>query len=867
MNYQSSLLQNVIDSSTDWIFVKDLDFRYLLVNRAFAAALGRPPETIIGKDDLELGFSSEQVFGNLEKEMVGFRADDCRVIAGEVVLNGAEPVTMASSVIWMETKKLPLRDQEGRIFGVLGVCRDITERRQTEIKLIETQQFLESVLQTLPIAVVLKEAKDLRFALWNTAAANLFGITQAEVIGKNDYDFFPPAQADLFTQIDREVLSSGQVLTIPAEEAQIDGENRILSTKKTAILDAAGKPKYLVAMTEDITERKRAEAQLKEQEEFLRSIYDGVEYAIFVVDVLETGEFRYAARNAFGERLSGLTTAEIAGKTPEALYGEAEGALVRQTFQRCLQAGTQISEEEYLTFNGQKTWFLTTFNPLRNAEGRIYRIVGTSLDITDRKRVETALQEQLNLTAFRADVDASLTRSETLPNMLHDCTEAIVSHLDAAFARIWLLNPQENVLELQASSGMYTHLNGDHARVPVGKFKIGLIAEERRPHFTNSVLHDPRVGDKAWAEREKMVAFAGHPLMVENQLLGVVAMFARQPLSVSTMDALTLVAQEIALGIKRQQAETALRQSEIELRQKAQQLEQTLYELQHTQAQLVQTEKMSSLGQLVAGVAHEINNPVNFIYGNLTHAGDYAHDLLNLLELYQQHYPNPAPAIQTEAEEIDLDFLKADLPKLLSSMKMGADRIQQIVLALRTFSRMDEAELKPVNIHDGIDSTLMILQSRLKETAGHPGIAIARHYGDIPLVECYAGQLNQVFMNIVSNAIDALDELNSKRSMEELRHNPATITITTEQVCDHIQIRIADNGGGMNEQVQRRLFEPFFTTKPVGKGTGLGLSISYQVVVDKHGGMLTCRSAPGKGTEFVIELPLTLKARPHLSCG
>ena len=336
-------------------------------------------------------------------------------------------------------------------------------------------------------------------------------------------------------------------------------------------------------------------------------------------------------------------------------------------------------------------------------------------------------------------------------------------------------------------------------------------------------------------------------------------MFARQPLSAATLDALALVSQEIALGIKRRQTEMALRQSEIELREKTQQQEQLLHKLQHTQAQLVQTEKMSSLGQLVAGVAHEINNPVNFIYGNLVHAGDYAHDLLQLLELYQEHYPHPAPAIQAEIQVMDLNFVKTDLPKLLASMKVGADRIQRIVLALRTFSRMDEAEVKEVNIHDGIDSTLMILQSRLKETAGHPRIKVIKQYGDLPLVECYAGQLNQVFMNILSNAIDAVDELTKKYSWEQLQQNPPTIAIITEKVGDRdIQIRISDNGEGMSEQVQKRLFEPFFTTKPIGKGTGLGLSISYQVIVEKHGGQLTCHSEPGKGTQFVIELPLKL---------
>lgn len=301
----------------------------------------------------------------------------------------------------------------------------------------------------------------------------------------------------------------------------------------------------------------------------------------------------------------------------------------------------------------------------------------------------------------------------------------------------------------------------------------------------------------------------------------------------------------------------ALQASETGEREKAEQLQQYLDKLQKTQAQLVQTEKMSSLGQLVAGVAHEINNPVNFIFGNLNHANEYTQELLRLLELYQKHYPSPHPEIQEETQAIDLEFLLEDLPKLLSSMRVGADRIRKIVASLRTFSRMDEAERKAVNIHDGIDSTLMILQHRLKAKPEHSGIEIIKNYGDLPLVECYAGELNQVFMNVLSNAIDALEE--SLVTNPEKMTSPS-ITIHTEQVNAHeVEIRITDNGLGMPEPVLRRLFDPFFTTKPVGKGTGMGLSISYQIVNEKHGGLLYCKSEVGGGAEFIIRIPVSLE--------
>ena len=299
----------------------------------------------------------------------------------------------------------------------------------------------------------------------------------------------------------------------------------------------------------------------------------------------------------------------------------------------------------------------------------------------------------------------------------------------------------------------------------------------------------------------------------------------------------------------------------------AQQLQAAYRELQNTQAQLIQTEKMSSLGQMVAGVAHEINNPVNFINGNLTPATEYAQDLLHLLQCYQQYYPNPHPQLQAEIEAVELDFIMEDLPKLLSSMKVGAGRISEIVLSLRTFSRLDEAEVKEVDIHEGIDSTLMILQHRLKAQPEYPEIKVIKEYELLPLVECFAGQLNQVFLNVIMNAIDALEERDQSETKQDIKEHPSTITIRTEvrneewmeSRKDHsipsIVIRIIDNGPGIPQQIQKRLFDPFFTTKSVGKGTGLGLSISYQIVVERHQGILECHSTLGEGTEFTILIP------------
>ena len=313
----------------------------------------------------------------------------------------------------------------------------------------------------------------------------------------------------------------------------------------------------------------------------------------------------------------------------------------------------------------------------------------------------------------------------------------------------------------------------------------------------------------------------------------------------------------IQLNMSFEQLEKANVELEDRVDDRTAELQEALENLHRTQSHMVQSEKMSALGQMVAGIAHEINNPVGFIHGNLTHINQYSQDLLRLIRLYRQYFPAPPKVIQDTIEEIELEFMEEDLIKVLGSMEIGTDRIRDIVLSLRNFSRLDQAEFKAVDLHQGIDSTLVILQNRLKGIAPNFEIEVIKNYGDLPLVECYAGQLNQVFMNILTNAIDALDEGNKHQIFNETPNNFCRIAIDTKVVRDEwIAIEISDNGVGISEEIQSRIFDPFFTTKPVGKGTGLGLSISYQIVTQKHGGKIWCDSVLGKGTKFAIEIPV-----------
>jgi two-component system, NtrC family, sensor kinase len=309
---------------------------------------------------------------------------------------------------------------------------------------------------------------------------------------------------------------------------------------------------------------------------------------------------------------------------------------------------------------------------------------------------------------------------------------------------------------------------------------------------------------------------------------------------------------ELAKSFNKMAEELSLREHTSQ--QQMQQLQATLKELREAQTQLIQAEKMSSLGQMVAGIAHEINNPTSFIYGNLSHLTKYINDVLKLLQLYQQYYPGSNTEINQFMEEIDLEYLQQDLPKLIDSLNVGSERIQKIVLSLRNFSRLDESEYKLADIHSGIDSTLMILNHRLKAQPHRCAITVSKEYADLPFIECYPGQLNQVFMNILSNAIDALEEAMEKNFIQP------QIQIRTQQITPEIiSIHIIDNALGMQETQIAKIFDPFFTTKPIGKGTGLGLSISYQIITDKHNGQLECLSVPGKGTEFIMKIPITQK--------
>ncbi len=405
---------------------------------------------------------------------------------------------------------------------------------------------------------------------------------------------------------------------------------------------------------------------------------------------------------------------------------------------------------------------------------------------------------------------------------------------------------------------------------------LSLLTYVERTHQTivmDHAIQDEQFGNDPYIQYYGTKSVLCFPILSQGKLSSILYLENNLAIGAFTddrLEVLKLLTAQVTISIENarlysnlshslqevEQKNQDLKTSKLQLQHNAQQLEQAFHRLQQTQAQLVQTEKMSSLGQLVAGVAHEIKNPLNFISGNLDYAKRYMAQVIQLVQLYQLHYPNPVSAIATQINQIDLPFLTRDLEKLLNSMELGTDRIQNLVLALRNFSRVEELEPEVADLHDVLESTLLILQPHFRATQLRPAITIEKHYGDLPFIRCYPGQLSQACMNLMANAVDAIDDRCANHSFETNQAQKHQITLRTSSQEDAVVVSIQDTGIGMNDAVRSRLFNAFFTTKPVGKGTGLGLSISHHIVTEKHGGILNCTSVPGEGSTFTIVLPI-----------
>ncbi|MEB3283604.1 MAG: PAS domain S-box protein [Lyngbya sp.] len=941
--------------------------------------------------------SAERIFGYTASEAMGRNLQflipevdrpQVKSVVSDLLTqkNGSHSInqnlTKEGRLITCQWYNTPLVTAEGELVGVASMAIDITEQKHIQSELQRSQAQLQAILDNTPVAIYVKDLEG-RYILINRAVEEIFQVKQADWIGKTDGEVMPARIAESIQKNDLQVIVQGQPIHLE-ETVLSQGKERHFVAVKFPLLNENHQPYAICGISTDITDFKRTEQELKTQKAFLQSIWDNINYGIFVLDVIDEGEdFRFISFNPAAIKSSSVPLQNFIGQTLKQTFSLEMAKLFLPRYREVVRGGKSISFEERFVSEHDLTWWFITLAPLKDAQGKVYQIIATSENITERKRTEEKLRMQQNQIKYLLNniphmawlknkqgqfiaVNEPLSRRFGLtPEQMIGKTDSDL--LNAEFARKIIRDDRQvlasdktqrfenRIVDSQGKTSWLeiykTPILGDQNQA-IGIVGIAieitdrkqteqyLRQQARREKILNQLttqirkslnfdkilqttlvsvkdclavdrcgfsLYYPHQSKPYWeviqeAHNEDLPNLKGQVFyaaviapITERALNGEVIKIVdaeqeqnrafRQVLrAMKTKSMLSIPLQRSSgqIGLLTcnmhqnnirnwtdeeinllqavvEQLAIALKQAELyeQTRTKAQELEQAMQELRRTQAQMIQNEKMSSLGQLVAGVAHEINNPASFIYGNLTHAHDYANDLLKLIELYQTHYPNPHPEIETEIATIDLDFVIEDLPKLINSMQTGAERIKKIVESLRTFSRLDEAELKTIDLHQGIDSTLMIVESRLYKKLNRPAIGVIKEYGNIPRIECYAGQLNQVFINIFSNAIDALEE-----SMEKYLENGQTfdvpqIRIRTEQTFDHqVIISIFNNGLGIPKEIQQRIFDPFFTTKPVGKGTGMGLSICYQIITEKHGGSIECVSQTEQGTEFIIRIPI-----------
>lgn len=763
--------------------------------------------------------------------------------------------------------------------GIVINARDVTDRFKVQEALRQSEVRFRAIFGGAALGIALCEPSG-ELLVGNPALHKMFGYSDIEL--RQRTITHPDDIATDFNLYQQ--LLAGSIPSYQMEKRYFHKSGRLVWGRLSVSLvrDKAAKPLFIVCMVEDITASKYIEAQL------LR-IGKAVENASDAISIADTDMSRVTYLNPAFCQMFGYTLEQLnAAGGYFVLFSDPK--TMQEVFAIAAKGHSWQGEIEMLDCRNCIKQIALRADAIKDVNGEIVGTIAIHTDITERKQAEAELRRSYYRAELLKQITTEIRSSLDLDQIFHTTVMQVGQALQVNRCMILLyeqeLQPKLSLAAEYLEPG-YSSMRA--FEVPVkGNPHVQRVLETDQAIASADVYAEPflkPVVDLCQAmELKSMVAirisYQGQP----NGILGLHQCDSYRDWESSEIELLESVAAQVGIALsqahllekekrtaaKLAEQNLALQLSEARANSKAEELEQALHDLQRTQAQLVQTEKMSSLGQLVAGVAHEINNPVSFIIGNISYAFDYIHDLLKVVSLYRQHYPQPPEVIQAELQAIEVDFLIKDLPKLLKSMKVGADRINQIVLSLRNFSRSDEGEMKAVDIHEGIDNTLLILRHRLKAQGENLEIKVIKNYGSLPLVECYAGQLNQVFMNLLSNAIDALESTRK----EEKRRNSQTNIETNGQITpapaysptikistlvnrnNQVEICIQDNGPGMTEEIKKKVFNPFFTTKPIGKGTGLGLSISYQIVVEKHSGEFQCFSEPGQGTQFIIEIPI-----------
>ncbi|CBN57126.1 MULTISPECIES: PAS domain S-box protein [Kamptonema] len=741
-------------------------------------------------------------------------------------------------------------DKEGQPLRFIGTHCDISDRKAAEKNLRQNEQKYHQILDALTEMVLVKGPQS-RIVWANKAFRDYYGLTNEQLRDMIDAPFNEPDYTLQYIRDDAYVFETGKTLEVEEPVTRYDGKVQMFNTIKSVIRNEAGETILTVGVSRDISDRKTAEIAQQQLTRKLEEAQRVAHIGNWSFD-LATQKITWSAELF---RIFGINPEQGEPdfeETIEKYYPED-----RELFISCIQAASEQGIPQNFDIRicraDGAVRYINNRMEIERHDRKIVSLFGTVMDITDRKRQEQALRLIVEGTA-----------AKTGEEFFKSCVQYLAQVLGVRYAAIAeFANPEKSIVQTLAFWA------GDNFGDNFTCNLAGTACKNtpcKNIDNNGEVCRYPNSVDCLFPQDDTLVAlqtqsYAGLPIIdTAGNQLGLLEVMDTKPMEkdLEMQSAiLKIFATRAGAEMERIQAEAAVRRSEIQLRQQTEELEITLKKLQNTQTQLIQAEKMSSLGQLVAGVAHEINNPVSFIYSNIKPANDYACGLIKLIHLYQEYYPSPPAAISTLTEDIDFEYLVSDFSNLLESMKTGATRIGDIVKSLRTFSRLDEADFKEIDIHENIDSTLVILQNRLNGRAGKPEIHLIQNYGKLPLVECYGGLLNQVFMNLLVNAIDAIEQRRDSLESKEISDYIGCITITTSLYLENqVVISIQDNGCGMSAEVQEKIFNPFFTTKPVGKGTGMGLATSYQIVTENHQGYLRCFSTVDKGTEFRIELPI-----------